>query len=399
MPLLRSCSTALCAVLLLLAGPQVSAQTVQCVNPRPTADGRCVLTLDRDPAPQHLIVHVVPPPASPRSGIRVVFSDPGSGTWTTRTDTLGRAMIPWQRNLTTDSAIVDVEAHFSDEHSAIRQIVVRPAAAARSNLVIGRMPGDSGEPRWYAQRQIRYPMRVLITGTTPATCPDTRVVFRAIGGGAATPDTISPRWLDPNQCIAETYWRLGETIGKQHLVASLARDRTMSTTFQASARPLPRFVVGAGADWRSHFFVLETDSVTRVDSVTGIPSVVARDTVVRREGEIRPHTVFGVDFAPLAKVDRLRMLVGVALTDPARQFTLGLSAPQLLGFGGEGFPLDLHFTSRWSRVERLDNPGACRFDRNDCATTESIRFEGFGGVVTFDGGTFFSELIKSLGKL
>lgn len=250
-------------------------------------------------------------------------------------------------------------------------------AAARTIQV-----AEGADQFWYTGRQLRRPLQVHISDETAETCGRRRVVFDAGTDGQVSPEVARPVWLD-GACRAESWWRLGPTVGMQHAVAQLEGTPDVDAiTFQATARQGARIFFGGAYTPREDGWIelVESDDAT-------VPS---RLREVAPTGYFRP--IVGVDFPLWPEWHRVRVAVGASAREIDRFFFLGVSALQGLVFGPgqEGSAVDVHAGIQLSRRDVGRSGDACAPE--PLCTRRELRFSGVTFMVSIDGASAFRGL-------
>lgn len=264
----------------------------------------------------------------------------------------------------------------------------------------------------YEKGQIHAPVTVRVLNFGER-CESNVVVFRAYGTvGAGSPDSVRAT-LNPSLggCTASTWWRLGETIGRQHLGASLADEPSKSLTLNAVARALPR--LGAGIVSTYDFRNYDTRAVSErkvqvtrrvVDSATGDTTTLVSDSTIRAisvrrvEDGWQTKPILSIDFPFVARLTGVRASLGAAFETAGRDFYLGMSLLQpFRGVSQEAVGADFHGMLHFGRREVLANPGCdVDGDASDCRTRDRFFFPlGIGFMATFDAG----KLLTHLGRI
>jgi hypothetical protein len=283
------------AVALLLAGfPSLlwaqRLQRIECISPAEPRDPgtRCTAAIDREQPERMLVVRVH---GARNDTVRFTLQTPtGVVPTDVLTDTAGFAHFRWRGAPGRGGGLIVVESRAGGV-LARREIEIAPAPASTARRIALT---DARTRYWYEKRQLPEPLEVRLMDFT-GRCDANLVVFRAAAtGGSATPDTVraSDSAGERGECIARSWWRLGEGIGRQHVRVTLADEPGRGVVATAVARALPRISAGvvAAYDVRSYRIAVDTARVVRVtrrialtspDGTSAGDSTVAVDSVVR----------------------------------------------------------------------------------------------------------------------
>lgn len=242
--------------------------------------------------------------------------------------------------------------------------------------------GPGTDQYWYTGRQLRQPVVVELPADSEAGCIAQEVHFDAGDDGEVSPAVAQGRWRD-GRCRAEGWWRLGETVGVQHLRARTGATET-AMVVRAVARQGARIFFGGA--WTPR----EDGWVELAEDDDGSPYLKQNDP----SGIFRP--VVGVDFPIWPSWRRVRMGVGASARDIDRFFYVGLSALQSLVFGPgqEGSAVDVHVGLQFARRD-IGMTGSTCAPVAYC-TRRDLRFGGLTFMVTVDGASAFKGLAGSV---
>jgi len=367
----------------------------------------------------------------------------------TTTDDHGYASTLWYRPSGRDTATVLVEARKQGE-AALRVVRVGPPAPAlRLGVERWRL-----SPGWFEKNTLPQPpvvhiYRVKTDGTTEAlvdsaVCAAQRVAFtRVPGSGSISPDTATaavntidtsvvrnlrpehsavrvlsahnpdPGTQTPQQqrgCFAVASWTLGDGAGERALRATLIPGPTatasggQSTEFHTVARALPRLVGGVVvAQRRGYLGLAREDRVVHIERQLPDESTMSFDTTLKGTGTVdtvstrfEPYTFVGVSSAVVPQWRWLSATVGVDLKNPTTEWFAGVSLLRVARrLSTENLPIDLHVLVHAGRSPVLREPATCG-KGGSCKTRDTIRFHGFGGMLSVDASSLFSELIKKI---
>lgn len=238
-----------------------------------------------------------------------------------------------------------------------------------------------GDQVWYVGRQLRRPVVVTLSGETASTCSRRRVRFSAAGDGQVSPSVARPGWVD-GRCLAEGWWRLGDTVGVQHLSAAV--DGEADVVVRAVARQGARIFFGGA--W--------TPSEDRWTEL--VVAGEAAPYLKERPGGSVFRPVIGVDFPLWPSWRQVRLGVGASAREIDRYFYFGLSLLQGLVFGPgqEGSAVDVHMGMQLSRRD-IGRTGTFCAPATLC-TERELRFSGLTFMVTIDGASAFRGLAGSV---
>jgi len=387
------------------AAGQQSAPRVECVSPEdPKTNARCTLKVPKDPAVQRIVVRVEGAP--PNTPVTFTIARPGEASLaileTVSTDRYGLAQISWTGSQADTGRIIRAQADVAGPLDPQREILV--GAAPRTPTARELEPLARRVPVWYEERQLRREVGVRIQNPG-SDCTENLVVFRPIGAGTASPDTVKPDTRN-GACVATTHWRLGKGLGRQHLHAFLVDEPTNNRNLEAIARALPRVGGGlaGGRDGREYSVLkvqAETIQVTRRavnqsgDSITIVEdSIINTSSIDRVEEQWFTAPTLGVDFPVFVSLERLRGSIAISLEHPDRDWFFGVSALQaMFGVATENLGVDLHLVGHVGRRAVVKDPD-CGDDEDfeDCEDKEKILLLGFGIMTHVDGSGLLSTL-------
>jgi|GEM_PF-6783231 len=371
------------AAFLGVAQGSLHAQQIKCVTPEEPANAsdRCTVRVPKGATTQTIQVRVEPADSS----VVVTFRQ-DSGTNGTliplapRVDKNGIATTRWSGTVGDQPVVIRAMGSTGGQ----REIELKLAPAPGTSRTL--LPASrGGVPHWFVQRQLTDSTRVFIT-SPGSDCSSNVVVFTpSVGDGTVSPDSVRGV-MEGNACVATTWWTLGSNIGRQHLRAVLADERSKTLTMTAIGRGLPRLGGGLALihDYRS-FRVLK-------DSTAGDST---RTTVSKVGSEWRTDPLIVSDFPVVPSARWLRGVLGVALKSPDRDFYVGISALQpFVGVTREGVAYDLQFVMHAGRRKVVRN-SSCIADMvfDDCQEKDKFLLPmGFGFVGFVDGSTLTSLL-------
>jgi len=386
-----------------------AAQKISCIQPTESRqDDSCTVTLRSATAQELIIVRVEGRYGVLRDTTVKFRASTGDITDTDKVDSRGEAQARWSGSAGDGPVTITVEAKADDGRLLTKKVQLRPPPRS-TPLTLVPSPWGSGDfQAWYEERQLRHPVSVLIQGVPGAEqCRQTRVVFRQIGTGQSSPDSTFGEWTDSRGCIAQSTWRLGKGIGRQHLQASLAGEPVKSTTFTAFARALPRLTTGLAWSYASKFNRAEiTRNTVRVartirpDSVLAMDSVAVRRSVdsVKASWNITP--IVGIEWPIINSARKVRISASASLLDPDKDWFLGVSALQpIWGLSHEALGVDVHAVMHFSRREVVVNPQTCGSEGSAmaCATDRQTRPVGGGLMLIVDSTALLGNLLSIFG--
>lgn len=440
-------------LLALLAAPaaasgqttQTTTQQLTCVVPaEPSKAGdACVQRVSREKRSGSVIVRV-----EDRYGRRLanqlvnfeLVGNAGRIQTQARTDASGFAEAVWTGPLDSAQAHVNVTAMIGD--TTVYRTIRFAAAQPPTNRVLAM---SARVPHWYTERQLRSSTLVEILNYGED-CSANLIAFRPVGTGTASPDTVradTAGWAEKakridrdvqadratqarragqpvppdtsaristarGRCFAESFWRLGNGVGRQHMRVSFADEPTKNRTLTAIARALPRIgggVIG-GYDFRDYEELkvsADTIQVTRKIPVSGpaggdstvvVDSIFESQSVKTVEGDAFTAPTINADFPVVAKWRWLRGSIAVSLQNPDRDWFTGVSLLQpVFGVVHENLGVDLHVAAHIGR-RRVVKDATCDDDGDmgDCDDEERLLFMGMGFMATVDGTGILSTL-------
>ncbi|MEK9500810.1 hypothetical protein WI372_07465 [Gemmatimonadota bacterium DH-20] len=260
-----------------------------------------------------------------------------------------------------------------------------PSPAAITDVSPSAEPGptvvDGADQVWYLGRQLRQPVVIAVPAESEADCMRHRVTFRAAGDGQVSPASAQAAWVW-GRCEAESWWRLGETVGVQHLSAAVEGEAEV--VVRAVARQGARIFFGGA--WTP-----SEDAWTEL-----VTTGEAAPYLKERAGGSVFRPVIGVDFALWPSWRQVRVGVGASAREIDRHFYFGLSVLQGLVFGPgqEGSAVDVHMGLQLSRRD-IGRTGASCAPATFC-TERDLRFSGLTFMVTIDGASAFRGLAGSV---
>lgn len=273
-----------------------------------------------------------------------------------------------------------------DGRRVVREIKVEAAATPPKNLTLAAVSGL--RQFWYESRQLPRPITIAVDGAD-ASCTGAVVSFRASSGGAVSPDSVyAARGTDPNtlqsRCLAQAYWKLGEGVGTQHLIATVRGQPAQNITVSARARKLPRIGGGLAA---TH---VRTHHVPKVDTATN-------DTTVERiDANVLFRPVISVDFPAFRRIAGFRGSVAVSASSPDRDWYLGFSAIQpFYGISHEALGVDMHVITHFGRRRVLDNVRNCESGVS-CDSDDKVLLLGGGVMFIVDGTSVLTAISGAL---
>lgn len=276
--------------------------------------------------------------------------------------------------------VVCVVAAVGALHPGLRGDALQAQVADEATV---RLTVASGADQiWYVSRQLRTPVVIEVEGVDAARCAEQVVRFASGGDGEVSPHLARPQWT-AGRCRAEGWWRLGETVGVQHLSAA-AEDGGDPVVVQAIARQGARIFFGGA--W--------TPSEDRWTELVTVGDGAPYLTAHAGESVFRP--VIGVDFPLWPTFRFVRMGVGASAREIDRHFYFGFSLLQSLVFGPgqEGSAVDVHAGIQLSRRD-IGHQGAVCGPAAFC-TRRELRFSGLVLLVTIDGASAFRGLAGSV---
>jgi len=375
-------------VLLGTATP-LRAQKLECVLPRETNPaGQCLATVSKDSSGVTVILRFVSSPDTV-SGKRVTFrllpGSSGSVTDTARTGPDGLVQVRWTGNPGAGTAVF-VATTVSRGQMISREVKIEAAPAKSPAFTLTFRSGN--RQVWYEKRQLPRPLEVEVRGTD-AECTGAVVFFRPSAGGIASPDSVyAVRETDldtqASACVARSFWKLGEGVGTQHVIASVRGNPGQNVTATARARLLPRIGAGIAVTRDRGYSVPEADTVTNVTAVKRVKADYA----------FRP--VISADFPIFRRVPGLRGSVGVSMVSPERDWYLGASALQpFYGIAHEALGIDVHAIAHFGRRTVLEDAEACRTEQ-ECDTDDELLVLGAGLMFVVDGTALLGTLTGAL---
>ncbi len=398
----------LMATLFLSLPAAAQEPTLTCSTPAETS-GPCTLKAAANPGQHTLTVQINHARQVRGIPVEFVVEEPGRTiTDIVRTNRDGNATFSWFGAAGT-GVKVTAKATVAGRTTTRVINVSAPATASTQRSVV--LVSDS-VVYGYEKGQIHEPVTVRVENFGDR-CESNVVVFRSYGTvGTGSPDSVRAV-LNPSLggCTASTWWRLGEVVGRQHLLASLADEPSKSLALNAVARALPR--LGAGVVSTYDFREYDTRTVTEkkiqvtrrvVDAVTGDTTTLVTDStartisVGREEGGWQTQPTLSIDFPFVASLTGVRVSLGAAFETEGRDFYMGMSLLQpFRGVSQEAVKADFHGVVHFGRREVLAN-SSCDDDGNtaDCRSKEKFFFPlGVGVMATFDA----SALLTALGNI
>lgn len=270
---------------------------------------------------------------------------------------------------------------------------------------------------WFPGSQIR-DVEVRSTGITAEACPRTAVRFApTAGSGTVSPDSAYGHYdATSADCVFRTDWRLGPRAGAHLLNAQIGR--TPPVAVRAIARNPATVQVALAAALRFgfsdvHTLTSEELSRYRVQRTDPSGSVIAFDSISVQE-DVAHRGTFVFEPIPLVLLntplrrnwERIRAAFGFSLTRPQEDFFAGLALRQMLArVLAEDSGFDIIGGFLVARPERLADPVACRValaldsaERGaECATTQSLRFDGAAVMVSADASALITAFRSMLG--
>jgi hypothetical protein len=410
---IRCWLAAIPGVVVLTAAGTLCAQslTILCEPGTAAEDAAAPCGLEISSRDTHLPVRVQVLNGHAPAANAVVVARAAGGTVfpdTVRTDGEGYARLMWMPASPGATGGLALEAR-TPTASEVRYITI--AAATRTQYGL-RLPRN-GSNDWYAKHQLPAPVVVEVvalagssdTVGTPITsaeeCTARRVAFRNLSPvGSVQPDTAQARVdrirlgrrvllrrnvPERTGCIVEMRWALGDGAGVREARATLLGSGTALRTrdVRATARPLPRVVMGPGFTWREPQYFMKGTEVGTVDTLGGTQI----STVIGIAGHARP--AWG----------RVTPMIGMNLASPSTEWYVGASVPRLVSRGLDEIPIDINLLLRLTRRASLDDPAGCAIDPARCTTERRLRSGGVGVGVTIDASSLFSDALKKLAGL
>jgi hypothetical protein len=395
------CTVVLCATLLITSfGRPLHAQQILCVAPAEPANPseRCTLSVPPGQSSQPIEVRL----AEPQEGVTINFKI-ATGTngnlslASVHTDRNGRATIVWSGQAGDQPMVIRAESP-----SGVREIEVKlkPTPGVTNRQLVLDPPRRV--PHWFVQRQLTDSTRVFVSNPTDDCGSNVVAFIPTPGDGTVSADSVRPT-MEAGACVATTWWTLGSNVGRQHLRALLADERSKAVSVTAIGRALPRLGAGlvVGYDHRSYQTLKDTTLVIHVTHTVGDSLTIAQDSLVTR------HTVSDVDskvlidpaiitdFPIVPQARWLRGMVGVSAKSPDRDFYLGFSALQpIYGVTREGVGFDVQFVVHAGRREVLSNR-SCTSDMvlDDCKMKDKFfPLMGFGFAGFVDGSNIITTI-------
>jgi hypothetical protein len=359
-------------------------------------------------------------------------SSAGSIRVNAESDSDGTVEVKWFGAVERQPVTIDAVATFAGQRVP-RQVRIERTGEG-SPFRVDKLWGD--RQAWYEERQLVDPVAVELRQPIVTTDGDTimravprekcsgqRVVFRQIGSGTATLDTVSVTYGRPKvwwgnrvrssmsvppgeTCVAQTRWNLGKSLGEQYLVASLVGGTGDPLVFSARSRALPRIVAGlAGTTFREYDRVSESKrTFTVVRRITDDVVVTEDSTAVVKKaatggGGVQYAPVVGIDWPLVHRVTWLRVSTSADVRDPRDNWFVGFSGLQALwGLSQESVRYDVQVVLNMGRRDVLTNPTACDGNGDLCKVDSETGLWGAGVMFVLDGGSFLGDLLKALAQ-
>jgi hypothetical protein len=316
------------------------------------------------------------------SGQTVALTSPHSNSLPASivTNSDGIAAFAWAGNIGTGADTITART---------TRIVVAATQPGTANTITA-VKGDG--QYWFQSQQLRHAVTTLIGGPSQTDCLKTLIVFKAIGDGTNSPDSARAAYYDAvgaaaagypagAGCYANSWWKLGTTVGDQHLRAST--DGATPVTFTAHARALPWLAVG-----------LVLSRMGGYDSVVFDSSAMKKRVVgAGHTGTFTP--LFAINFPPYYKWEHIRASIGASLTHPDRDWFAGLSILQM-GFGLNSEALGMDAQVGWHFSKKSVARDAVGCTATGACDVKTVLTGGPAVVIQANGSSLLSTLLAAV---
>lgn len=409
------------ASLVLLAIP-AGAQKLTCLTPADAAPN-CKLA-SRSPS-ELLVVQAIGPDGKSASGIPVSFTtSKGEITSAATTGPDGKVQVRWTAAVpstestaksasTTDEVLVDVVALIEGNRIARRIVLERTESPDKTFLVVRGTNGESGnDQRTFVERQLRWPLKVIVAEVDSVKCTSTRVSFRDPMGGVLSLDTVRGYWKS-GECSASTRWKLGPSAGIQTVRAVVVDKPDAYATFTAKAHTLPWIGVGLAYSRPVGYETILSTAGTAVrvkrkiaNAGSADSSEISYDSIPSKKGlNSVPRSAA---FTPIIGVNsplflgqnwsRLRFSLSADARHLDRDWFVGVSVPQALrGLVNQGNGVDLQIVAHISRQELADGKD-CGPNMTDCRINPQVRFASLGAMIQVNTTSILGAILAALPK-
>ena len=366
---------------------ELGAQSIACPDAKP--DGGCGITLG----------------STTSAGVRVRFTQDGVGipdSWvwfypeqgaiedSLRTDATGTVPAHWtsEQPVTSDVNIRVVALLKRPKRPTIRvvrTITLKPPPKPGSGITRADIWTTGDGQSWYATKELRVPIAVHWHGA-PESCGRNYFMFKAAPDGNVMADSV-PGELLGGDCVAQSYWVLGKTVGNQSLRVQLAGDPSVQRTVYAKARKLPWLAAGLVASYASEYV-----------GVKQVPDTAGKATPTHPEPDSVPKgpvfaPLIGINFPLATDAERLRFSLAADLKNVQTDWYGGVSLLQLTnGVAHEDIGMDVQAVLHLSRRTELKDVAGCSGDTHKCATRKRASIVGLGLAVEGDASMFFQDI-------
>jgi hypothetical protein len=315
-----------------------AAQKIQCMVPGEpaSANQRCSIAVPSGTVTQPLAVQLLNPGGVAGKVVHFSLAPGASGTVTDSAVTDVNGIAPFAftgQGGSSGSTVIRAEARLNNQVTFREiEIVTAPPPATSRNLSLG---GRQRVQHWFAERQLRDSIEVVVENPT-GDCSSNIVVFRATSStdGTTSPDSVRPTVVG-GRCVATSWWKLGNTVGRQHMRAFLASEPAKTVSMTAIGRAGPRIGVGVA-------FVRDMRNYQTLDSAT--------NRVVDANHDWQSTPTVAADFPIIPSARWMRGVMAVSLKDASRDWYVGFSVLQpMLGVTRESVDLDLELVMHAGR--------------------------------------------------
>lgn len=410
---------------------QVPGVTVECGPGLTETNGICLGSVARSDSLQQFEIQLqVSSGSSPSRGVPVLFkADSGAVLRdSVVSDTMGIARTLWYRARGSGPAGIAADIRTSSG-SVLKYVQLRPREThirlrTAQDARLANFAGGSG--RSLIVEILKDSGDAVVAIDKSAECARHRVIFLPEGTGAkVTPDTATAEvykaWQKGTRgeeklgCFASARLALGSDVGLHEIrtvgLPSTGYRVVENAHLQAvNVRHLPQIIVAGVASYHRPFTKLDKETIRTYRVQRTLPSgetatfdsaIVNLSTDERGGGSTTaligfstPIPWVGESYKP---ANLFNLTFGLDPIEPRRGQFFGLSVLRSTGLVPFNFPVDLHLLAHVRQIDRVQTPESCAQALTTSAcNTESKRYWGPAGAVSFDASALIADAIKKL---